>query len=899
MRLDYPGIALLILSLALSGSLSCAQTSLDFASPADLDDWEVSGDVALDAGKDQSDGVGGGALRVGPGAKAILPLRGEDGSGTVEMWVLDDCAKPGNPKDRRVGPRWGIIQSDGRVLVVGAFYAPYLSGDTTYASSDSDQKTTWFNVQYLAVKREPKWRKWRFTMDADTGLSISVDGKDVNAQRPRFDWNRTQIKGFVGVALFGDERKEPAHTIWVDGLRAELGGPMTVQPVPPPPPPPVVPQADPLPEQPVDLVPEVRGEHPRLLFTADDIAAMKQRARGPSKVFFDKMVAYLPSCVAPDHTRWITDATDAQRQGVWRLPTVALHYVLTGEQESYDNAVGFMRAFLERPDWETGKERNSGMGAANIMVGAALAYDWLYHDLPADFREQFRKKLLLHARWQYYGGHLNGNKNIGYWQADPQNNHRWHRDAGLALCALAVAGDGPGWEWIVSKTLEELRFVHGWLPEDGSCHESPSYMVFGMPYLVLAFDAADRCFGTEFLQHEYFRSNPLFRLHTLVPGFTGAFCYGDSGGTGFINDYALRCTAAHQLGDVQDALLRFHEVDPRKSFNYGWFSVIWHAPSLQGSIDAVPLNALYPDLGLVCLRDGWDAASKAAMFKCGPYGGFELNDFRNETGSYINIAHDDPDCGMFTVFGQGAMLAEDDRYAYNKVTAAHNTILVNGKGQIGEGRGHWMQPVRGVDMNTIARIVGWKSAPECVITDGEAAKAYKGLERYRRTFIWVPGRYILVLDNILAEEDAEITWLLQAPDVQEGDAGWRLANGEAFCDVRIASDAEFAGEVVDSPADGRGKSLGFRQLRLVAEVEKWRLGTVLDLWQQGLTVSLDAGDADTATVTVTGPGFVDAWDWQSPVDGDTPTELVCTRDGETVATLTADDRAPTDGPPVL
>ncbi len=889
-----------LLALTLSVCV-CADTTMDFDSNNALEGWQIEGDATLDATRNR-DGGAGGALRIGPGAKAVLPLRDEDGAGVVEMWVYDDCARAENPKDRRVGPRWGLIQGDGRVLVVGALYAPYLSGDTTYCASDSDQKTTWFNVQYLGVRRDPTWHRWTFTMDPAKGLSIGIDGTDVNARTPRFDWNKTQFRGFQGIAVFGDEMKAPAHTIWVDDITAQLGGPMAAAPVPPPPPPPVVPAADPAPDEPVDIIPELRGKHPRLLFSAEDIPAMRERIAGPSKVFFDKMLAYLQACKPPDHTRWVTDATDAQRQGVWRLPTVALHYVLTGEQASLENALGFMRKFLETPDWETTSERNSGMGAANIMVGAALAYDWLYDSLAPDFRERFRRKLLNHARWQYYGGHLNGNKATAYWQSDPQNNHRWHRDAGLALCALAVAGDGPGWEWILSKTREELEFVHQWLPEDGSCHESPSYMVFGMPYLVLAFDAADRCLGTQFLRHAYFRNNPLFRMHTLLPGFTDAFCFGDAGGTGFINDYAFRCTAIHELGDLQNALMQFHAADPETSFNYGWFSVIWFDTSLEGSIEDVPTNALYPDLGLALVRDGWGPDAVAAMFKCGPYGGVALNEFRNETGRYINIAHDDPDCGMFTLFAGGAMLAEDDRYAYNKQTASHNTILVNGKGQIGEGSGHWMQPIRNVDMNTVARVVAWRSTPQCVIADGEAAKAYVGLERFRRTFIWMPGRYILVLDDIRSAAPVDVTWLLQAPSIEEPDAvenAWRLVNGAAGCPVYVGSDLPFDSDVVDSPADNRGEPIGFRQIRLSASGAQWRLATLLDPWGRcnpGVTLAPQGPDA--AEVSITCGGVIDTWRWDAAEDESSPTQLICTRNGQTVAHLGADDRVPNSGPPL-
>ncbi|MDH7568351.1 MAG: heparinase II/III family protein, partial [Armatimonadota bacterium] len=659
---------------------------------------------------------------------------------------------------------------------------------------------------------------------------------------------------------------------------------------------PVVPESDPPADPRVDLVPAVQGKHPRLLFTAADIPALRALAQGEGKPFFEQLERYRGASKPPTHTNWQRDATDAQRQGMWRLPTVALHYVLTGDKRSFEDAAGFLRKFLETEDWEVGEERNSGMAAANIMVGAGLAYDWLYNDLDPPFREALRKKLLLHARWQYYGGHKNGNKANGYWQADPQNNHRWHRDAGLTLCALAVAGDGPGWEWIVSKTLEELRFVHQWLPEDGSCHESPSYMVFGMPYLVLAFDAADRCLGTRLLQHPFFKANLSFRMHTLTPGLKDAFHFGDSGGTGFINNYLFRCAAVHRERDLQAAVMRFYEADPQ-SFQYGWFSLVWYDPTLRGgSLERVPVNALYPDLGLAAFRDRWSDEGVALMFKCGPYGGFKLNDYRNQTGSYINIAHDDPDCGMFTLFAGGKFVAENDRYANNKGTASHNTLLVNGKGQRGEGPGHWMQPIKGVDMNTLARIVTWKDVGRAAVAEGEAAKAYVGLDRFRRTVAWVPGGYVLVLDHIRGEGNTDVTWLLQAPVVETVDAAtgaYRLKNDPAACDVRIVADRPFTGRVAPSPADHRGRPLGFQQIQLNARVTAWRVATLMDPWKHGnLRVALKAEDDAAAVVTVTGTGIADTWTWRVAPDGETPSTLKGERDGAALIEVGPADRAP-------
>ena len=107
-----------------------------FDSKEALAGWTVTGDVAIDTAKGR-EGKGG-SLKVGPGGKALLKLRDKDESGKVELWVYDDGTKPANPKANRAGPRWGLVQGDGKLLAVGILYADYLGGDEGYTATACD-----------------------------------------------------------------------------------------------------------------------------------------------------------------------------------------------------------------------------------------------------------------------------------------------------------------------------------------------------------------------------------------------------------------------------------------------------------------------------------------------------------------------------------------------------------------------------------------------------------------------------------------------------------------------------------------------------------------------------------------------------------------------------------------
>lgn len=654
--------------------------------------------------------------------------------------------------------------------------------------------------------------------------------------------------------------------------------------------PPVTPSQDPPPEGKVELISALRGQHPRLAFGPADVERLRRLAQGAGNPFYKQLMEYLPGCIPPTSAKFQTDADDAQRQAFWRLPTVALHYVLTGEKQSLDRATGYLKFFVDQENWETGHNRDCEMSAANIMTGAALAYDWLYHDLDPAFREKLRAKLFTHARRMYYGGHLKMEGSVHFWQNDPQNNHRWINDAGLALCVLAVADETPGSGWLLEKTRQELEFIARWLPKDGSSHESSSYMVFGMPYLVLAFDAADRCLGTDLLSHDYFKNNVAFRRHTLTPGFKDALHYADSGGTGWINSYSFKLASRNKLADEQAFLMDFYAASP-KSFTYGWPSLIWFDDSLSGGLlKKLDRQRFFPDIGIASMRDGWSDQNVAAMFKCSPYGGAALNEFRNRNNfQYVNVAHDDPDANIFQLYLRGETVAEDDRYPSGaKLTAAHNTILVDGKGQKGEGQ-HWMQPLRGADqdMTRMAWITAWKQSGPVTAVEGEASGSYASLERYRRTAIWVEGAYILLLDDIVAPVQSDITWLMQSRDVKIVDevAGEFQLGQNATCRLitRCVGNIKIAAGIKQSPAMDHSKSLGFRQLQLSARTSRLRMVSLFDPWNRGAKLTLTAGD--TVELVVAHAQGSDSWSWSPPMGEKTPSRLTAQRQGKIIFDL--------------
>jgi len=679
---------------------------------------------------------------------------------------------------------------------------------------------------------------------------------------------------------------------------------------------PVVPERDPVlaAERTPTFEKAMLGEHPRLLFDASDLPRMRQNLTGATgKQIAGQLTRYLRASDPPAKPAFLRDATDGQRQGYWRMPTLAVHYALTGDESTLDKGRRFLELLLRLDHWETGNETDSGMSAANIMVGAALLYDTMHDDLEPEFREAVRRRLIDHARRMYHRGHLNRNNATAYWQGDPQNNHRWHRNAGLALCVLAAYSGHESERWILKQAKDDLDYVVHWLPEDGASHEGPTYLIFGGSHLTIACHAADRLLGTTYLEHEFFENAGRYLIQSLTPDQKSMFLYGDASGgslaTGYAN-FLYKTAAAHQQQDVQAVMDRLWKTSPKKMDIAAWMAVIWRDPTLNARQVTPATRALFPDIGLALIRDGWADDAVGAMFKCGPFGGVRLNEFRNENNfKYINVAHDDPDANSFILWKSGRLVAETDRYSRQKRSANHNTILINGVGQLARGRpegGVWSQPARGrTDMTEMAFLTAYQPGEAVSIVEGEAAGSYiayrdrksdksrPALERYRRTFVWVEEKYILVIDDIRAPEPVEITWLMQAPKLTRSgeDQHYVLAADQVVIPFEVSSSAKLASDIATSPADHRGKPLGWQQLRLTSTTGAIRIASLYNAWDHpDLSLATDFND-DTATITVTGPSFTDTWRHTPSKNNRTPSTLIGRRGDTPIAELTPEDLA--------
>lgn len=199
-------------------------------------------------------------------------------------------------------------------------------------------------------------------------------------------------------------------------------------------------------------------------------------------------------------------------------------------------------------------------------------------------------------------------------------------------------------------------------------------------------------------------------------------------------------------------------------------------------------------------------------------------------------------------------------------------------------------------MRTLSYLVGWKvDSAGRVIVEGEAAKAYPDLTGFRRTAVYLPGEYILLLDDVKADQAREIMW---RGAVEKGN----FANpdlGQCFIETRsgkrldfqVLANKDFDGDVDHHYIEGRWGHALINQFRFSAKTDAIRYAVLIDAWKTKPQMTLKE-QGSVVTLTVKTASGEDTWTWKPAKDANTPTPLAGVRGGKPLIDLREADKAP-------
>ena len=269
--------------------------------------------------------------------------------------------------------------------------------------------------------------------------------------------------------------------------------------------------------------------HPRILmFKSDEAAIKKTIANDPTWTKLQQAIVAESdrlSTVPPIERIQIgRRLLDKSREALRRLFFLAYTYRMTGQQKYVDRAEKEMLAIAAFSDWNP----SHFLDVAEMTMGMALGYDWLYDQLPASSRATIREAILKKGLEPSFETRYNNN-----WL---RAEHNWNQvcNAGMTYGAMALYEDHPEMaRQIINRALRSIVLPMKDYGPDGAYPEGYGYWGYGTSFNVMFISAVEKLFGHDFglSQLPGFLKTPRY-LENMTGAFGKPFNYSDAGSNG-------------------------------------------------------------------------------------------------------------------------------------------------------------------------------------------------------------------------------------------------------------------------------------------------------------------------------------------------------------------------------
>ncbi|MDH7568650.1 MAG: heparinase II/III family protein, partial [Armatimonadota bacterium] len=389
---------------------------------------------------------------------------------------------------------------------------------------------------------------------------------------------------------------------------------------------------------------------------------------------------------------------------------------------------------------------------------------------------------------------------------------------------------------------------------DGASHEGVGYWEYGVEYLLKFMYLARDLLGVNLYDHPWWKNTAAYPLYLSLPRAAWtprnsivdiADCprshwYGP--------DYLLRALA-HEYGDSTAQWLAAQMDEANITSGAArWLNLVWFDPAVPARPpDTLPTLRHFDDMEIVSARSGWSGEESLVVLKCGPFIGHHgVQHFTYDPGG----GHVHPDANHFVLFGQGEWLIRDDGYR-DKWTRQHNTLLIDGKGQLGEGH-TWFNGSEPLAAKARPRILRAVSTPSLDHMVGDATEAYpkaSGLRRFVRHLLFLKPDVLIVADDILLDQEQplQLRFHPESPTVGDAATGFTARGEKAILRLDLLTPEGVTAAVAqDEGAETHGGRAG--------SLSAVRLSTQRAAWRNAVALSFSAPDSAPERVRLTRDG---------------------------------------------
>jgi hypothetical protein len=501
--------------------------------------------------------------------------------------------------------------------------------------------------------------------------------------------------------------------------------------------------------------------HPRLLLDSSLIQVFKGKIDNSHKLIWDvikqKANKYLNSNPANS-----PNSESGTRNDGDTIPWLAMAYLMTGDSTYADKAVSWMITVCNYSTWDG----NHSLGAGHCLLGVSLSYDWLYNYMTDDQRQTIQDRL------SYFANAMSEN---------PQHKERYLSNhcqveyTGLAAAGLALYDDIPRAENWVRQSYNIFNKAYQNFGFDGGSTEGHQYFGLMTEFQMHFNKLAKKLLGRDFFQEsEWLKNMGYFILYSCLPDFGPDNCIMRYGDTRYYNfgshgpEYQMfNLASEYRNPHFQWLALEMCKRNIGTTDRMGWSNLLWYDETIPSSPpDNLNTFRHFDDTGWITSRSNWGKNAVMIGFKC----------------------------NHFNIYAYGEWLVTDDGYSKPKKTRFHNTILVNGYGQLGEWteevNSNWFDRQSVFNARATSRIIKAESDSLYDYIVGDAENIYRpaaGLSKYLRHFVYLKPDLVIILDDLQAEKPSKFEWILHSPGniTKISSNRYSVSSGTVLLDTKI------------------------------------------------------------------------------------------------------------------
>jgi hypothetical protein len=506
--------------------------------------------------------------------------------------------------------------------------------------------------------------------------------------------------------------------------------------------------------------------HPRLFFKAADLPTLKKKSETP-----------------PGRALWERILRRCENSG--DIPSLSLAYLITGNARFAERSKASIWKILEDPkEWDDPEF----LAVNQRLMPVAIGYDWLYDYLTQEEQAEIRQVAMKKGVEFTY----NAARQHPWWSNWTRCNWGLVIYSAAGVASLAFLGEEGG-------TSEYVEFFSGklqmWLAEggeDGGWGESLSYYSYAWLNGIRFIDALKNVSNGEvdFFRHPFMSKTFSYPLYLTMPDDSSFVNFSNLSGSISTTSPIMRKLAA----EFQNPYAQWHA---NKTDGSSPFEFIWYDPHLEPEAPVeLPRAKLFKTIHWAVMRTGWTDTDDIMFAMKGGHNDWDHHHLDHNT--FVLNAY-----GERLIIDHGyAWPTPPDRIPYANDTKAHNTLLVNGNGQLdgatnySGGRGAWQHFTPLSDF----------ACSECYDgVTGSAKRAYarEQLWEYIRQVVFVRPGYFVIFDTAEADDPSIFEWLFHTfGNVSvDGDSAI-ITQPNASLAIKILSPEPVAYDIAEYSLDG-------------------------------------------------------------------------------------------------